>query len=395
MRATGHGDKIGRGALGPYPDPAAAHSMSAISGAPPPSTPRSCASRPNAALSAGAKPRRGRRHGDNHGAGPLINQEFAPLLIGRDPREITAIWEQLYNGTRAHYALRAGHVFPAIGRRGVSVSAIIGIDIALWDLLGKSLGVPVWRLLGGRRAERMPAYASGGWADAARHRRRSSRTYVASGGFKAVKMRVGVIDGDPRLSAERVSAARAALGPGIELMCDAHGTFHRRRGAALLPPGRGLRPRLVRGAGHRRRQARPGRGAAATAYPDRRRRERVHPLRFPRPDRRCGAVDILQPDLAICGGITEARRIDALAAAHNLSSRRICGPARRPSSPACIAAAAARRVHPRIFARRQSHAARPDRGAFTVEDGMIAIPDRPGLGITVREDFLARHTVPV
>ena len=94
-----------------------------------------------------------------------------------------AIWEELYNGTRAHYALARGHVFPAIGRRGVSISALSGIDIALWDILGKSLGVPVWRLLGGRRAERMPAYASGGWAERGAASASSLNGYVAKGGF--------------------------------------------------------------------------------------------------------------------------------------------------------------------------------------------------------------------
>ncbi len=94
----------------------------------------------------------------------LIREELAPPLIGRDPRDITAIWELCYNGSRAHYAAREGRTFPTIGRRGITLSAISGIDIALWDLLGRSLGVPVWRLLGGRYRERVPAYASGGWA---------------------------------------------------------------------------------------------------------------------------------------------------------------------------------------------------------------------------------------
>src|SRR5215813_4476410 len=92
----------------------------------------------------------------------LVREEIAPLLIGRDPRDVAAIWEALYNGSRAHYALREGRSFPTVGRRGITLSAISGIDIALWDLLGQDLGVPVWRLLGGRCRDRVPAYASGG-----------------------------------------------------------------------------------------------------------------------------------------------------------------------------------------------------------------------------------------
>src|SRR5207237_3847197 len=153
-----------------------------------------------------------------------INEEFAPLLKGEDPRDITRLWGTLYSGTRAHYALRQGRAFPVLGRRGITVSAISGIDCALWDILGKSLGVPIWRLLGGRRAEKMPAYASGGWAGPDKIGE-ELLGYIARGGFGAVKMRVGIIDGDPRHSARRVHAAREALGPEVGLMCDAHGTL--------------------------------------------------------------------------------------------------------------------------------------------------------------------------
>ena len=79
----------------------------------------------------------------------MINEEFAPLLKGEDPRDITRLWEMLYSGSRAHYALREGRVFPVLGRRGITISAISGIDCALWDIFGKSLGVPVEALLAG------------------------------------------------------------------------------------------------------------------------------------------------------------------------------------------------------------------------------------------------------
>src|SRR5438046_10137335 len=92
------------------------------------------------------------------------NDEFVPLLTREDPRDITRLWEMLYSGTRGHYALREGRVFPVLGRRGITISAIGGIDCALWDILGKSLGQPVWRLLGGSRAEKMPGSADGRWA---------------------------------------------------------------------------------------------------------------------------------------------------------------------------------------------------------------------------------------
>src|SRR5712691_8049256 len=133
----------------------------------------------------------------------FINQDYAPLLVGQDPRDISRLWDVMYNTPRDGYALERGHVLPQLGRRGLSISAIAGVDLALWDLLGKSLDAPVWRLLGGRRFERMDAYASGGWADEARIGEQLLG-YVDKGGFRAVKMRVGVMDGEPHKSAARV-----------------------------------------------------------------------------------------------------------------------------------------------------------------------------------------------
>jgi L-alanine-DL-glutamate epimerase-like enolase superfamily enzyme len=92
----------------------------------------------------------------------------------------------------------------------MTVAAISAVDIALWDILGKSLGQPVWRLLGGRKADRLPAYASGGWAER-RQIGEQLQSYIAKGGFKAVKMRVGAMDGAPHVSAARVQGrARGA-----------------------------------------------------------------------------------------------------------------------------------------------------------------------------------------
>ena len=96
----------------------------------------------------------------------MLNHEVGPQLIGRDPRDINDVWDTLYNGVRQHSARLSGHAMPQLSRRGISMAAISAVDLALWDILGKSLNVPVWRLLGGRKADRMQAYASGGWADA-------------------------------------------------------------------------------------------------------------------------------------------------------------------------------------------------------------------------------------
>ena len=163
--------------------------------------------------------------GNNRALAALIEHDLGPLIVGEDARDISRLWDVMYNGSRAHYAIRRGHVFPALGRRGITLSAIGGIDMALWDLHGKSLGIPVWRLLGGRRQARMPAYASGGWAPADRIVG-ELQGFVDRGRFKAVKMRVGTGDGEVADSVRRVRAARAGLDPEITIMCDAHGTWN-------------------------------------------------------------------------------------------------------------------------------------------------------------------------
>src|SRR2546421_6465256 len=322
----------------------------------------------------------------------MINEEFAPLLVGEDPRDITRLWETLYNGSRAHYALREGRVFPMLGRRGITVSAISGIDCALWDILAKSLGVPVWRLLGGRRLEKMPAYASGGWAGPDKIGE-ELMGYVQRGGFGAVKMRVGIIDGDPRHSAHRVHAAREALGPEVGLMCDAHGTLsvaEARRFCRLVEDCNLAWFEEPVTADDKRGQAE---GRAATDIPI-----ASGESEFTRHDFRdlaaLAAVDIVQPDLAICGGITEAMRISALASAHNLK----LAPHLWAGAPAFAAGLHVAAASPAGFIVEYSLGANPllhdlVEESFPVREGMIEVPDRPGLGITVREDFLRKHTV--
>ena len=328
--------------------------------------------------------------GDYHGVVAIVNHEFGPSLVGQDPRNIHRIWEGLYSGTRGHYAITRGHVFPAMSRRGASISAISGIDIALWDILGKSLNTPVWQLLGGRKAERLPAYASGGWANAAQIGAQLT-SYVAKGGFGAVKMRIGVFDGSPSASAQRVIAARAALGPDIDLMADAHGTFtvseakqfcYLVRDCNLAWFEEPVSADDKRGLAEVRRSTHIPIAAGESEGTRFDFRELIE-LR---------AADILQPDLAICGGITEAMRISALASSANLR----LAPHLWAGAPAFAAGIHVAAACPCTHILEYSLGANPMihelvEESFRVEGGTLAIPARPGLGITVREDFVQRY----
>jgi len=325
-----------------------------------------------------------------YGLAAIINRDLAPLLVAQDPRDVSRLWDVMYNTPREGFALERGHVLPQLGRRGLSISAIAGVDIALWDLLGKSLGAPVWRLLGGRRAERMPAYASGGWADEARIGEQLLG-YVAQGGFRAVKMRVGVMDGEPHRSAARVRAARTALGPDVKLMADAHGTWTVAEAKAFC--------RMVEDCDLYWLEE-PVTADDKTGLAEVRRASTV-PIatgesEFTRHDFReiaeVRAADVLQPDLAIAGGITEGVRIGAIASAYNLR----LAPHLWSGAPAFAAGVALAASQSAGFILEYSLGANPllhelIHEKFAVVDGQLEVPDRPGLGIVVDEGFVRRH----
>lgn len=324
------------------------------------------------------------------GLAAIINQDFAPLLVGQDPRDISRLWDVMYNMPRSGFAIAEGHVFPQLGRRGLSISAIAGVDIALWDLLGKSLNAPVWRLLGGRRAERMPAYASGGWASAEKIGEQL-QGYIDKGGFRAVKMRVGSMDGSVPKSAARVRAARAALGSDVGLAADAHGTWTVAEAKAFC--------RMVEDcdllwfeepvtADDKQGQAEVRRSSAVPISSGE--------SEFTRHDFReiaeLRAADVLQPDLAIAGGITEGVRIGAIASAFNLR----LAPHLWSGAPAFAAGLHLAASNSAGFILEYSLGHNPMlhdliAESFPVKDGFVEIPDRPGLGITVDEKFLKAH----
>lgn len=322
-----------------------------------------------------------------------VREELRPLLLGQDPREINRLWERMYNGVRDHYALTRGRAFPILGRRGLTIAAISGVDMALWDVLGKAFDAPVVQLLGGPCREAMPAYASGGWADEAAIGQQLLG-YVSKG-FQAVKMRVGVMDGDVDTSIARVRAARHALGPKIKLMADAHGTFS-------VPEAKRFCEGTAEfdlfwfeepvnaddrdGAAEVRAHARMPIAAGESEF-----------TRFDFRDLiRQRAADVLQPDLAICGGITEGRRIAALAEAHQLA----LAPHLWGSCLSFMAGLHLAFASPSAIILEYSLGANPllrelPAEPILVQDGMIAAPTQPGLGVTLRQEFVERYAMRV
>jgi L-alanine-DL-glutamate epimerase-like enolase superfamily enzyme len=206
-------------------------------------------------------------------------------------------------------------------------------------------------------------------------------------------MRVGIMDGAVANSAGRVKAAREAIGPDIGLMCDAHGTYSVAAAKQFC--------RMVEDCDlmwfeepvtaddkHGCAEVR-----AATSIPIAAGESEFNRFDF-RELAELRAVDIFQPDLAICGGITEAMRIAAIAAAFNLC----LAPHLWTGAPAFAAGMHVAAAAPAGFILEYSLGANPllhelVEESFLVENGHVDIPERPGLGITVRDEFVRRYTV--
>jgi L-alanine-DL-glutamate epimerase-like enolase superfamily enzyme len=271
------------------------------------------------------------------------------------------------------------------GQAGMGAMAQSAVDLALHDLRARLLGLPLSRALGAARAE-VPIYGSGGFTSYSLERLADQLGGWAGDGIPRVKMKVGR---DPAGDEERLAAARAAVGPDVELMVDANGAFTpaRAREWAYRYAAHGVRYleepvssddvdglRLVREGGP------PGMAVAAGEY-----------AWSPRDVRRLlGAVDIAQADATRCGGLTELVAIDALCAAHGTPLSLHCAPA----VSAHCACALSQLVHLEYF---HDHV----RLEGMLFDGVLAPvggtltpdPTVPGHGLSLREDMAGRYRV--
>lgn len=248
----------------------------------------------------------------NGSAAYIINEHLKSLVLGQSPFDVEVLWEKMFRCTLNY------------GRKGVVVEAISGIDLALWDIMGKATGQPVYNLLGGKTREAIRAYASRLYAheDLDTLARQAER--FAKQGFTAMKQRFGFgpLDGYQGMlkNLELIKTVRSAIGPGVELMADAYMgwdvDYSIRMIRMLEDAGMNLRwveepliPDDING------YARVRRAVSTPISGGEHEFTRYGFLELIRKE----AVDILQPDVNRVGGITEARKIWALAAAHNLA----------------------------------------------------------------------------
>jgi len=300
-------------------------------------------------------------------------EEIGRYLIGQDPRRIEHHWQAIYRG--GFY--RGGPVL---------LSALSGIDQAMWDITGKSLGAPVHQLLGGAVRDKIRVYCHVGGEtpdDCARHAKENVArgfTVIKVGLFGAVRFTE-----PPAFVAEakkRMSAFREAVGEGVEIGVD----FHGRVGPAMaiqladaIEPYHPVfieEPCLPENVDAMARVARGTRIPIATG-------ERLFTKWAFREVLEKGAAAILQPDVSHAGGILEVRKIAAMAECYYASLAPYC-----PLGP--IALAASLQVDsctPNLLCQEQvnlgeGYLKRP----FVMERGYVTVPAGPGLGIEVDED---------
>ena len=204
-----------------------------------------------------------------------------------------------------------------MGPWGLAMYAVSAVDVALWDLKARRLGVSLVELLG-RRRDAVEIYGSGGFCSYSDEQLRAQLGGWASEGFARVKMKVGRdADADPH----RVAVAREAIGDGVELMLDANGAWSVDQAVAMaarLAPFGWLEEPVSSDDldGLRRVRARVPAAVAAGEYA-------TDPYTFAR---LLGAVDVLQADVTRCGGLTGFLQAGALAAAHNTPLSAHCAP---------------------------------------------------------------------
>jgi L-alanine-DL-glutamate epimerase-like enolase superfamily enzyme len=238
----------------------------------------------------------------------IIDLYFRPILIGRDPWDFEAIWQHMYRLTMA------------FGRKGIGMAAISAVNIAIWDILGKDAHQPVFKLLGGRTKQKIPVYASKLYSQP-RHELAAEAESYKREGYRAMKLRFGwgPVDGAAgmRRNLELVQTVRDVIGDEIDLMADAYMGWtldYARRMIPVLEPY-GLRwleeaviPDDIHGYAALKALGKvpiAGGEHEFTVYGFRELLE-------------AKAVDYIQFDTNRVGGITQARKVAALAEAHSV-----------------------------------------------------------------------------
>jgi len=310
-------------------------------------------------------------------------KEFEPLLIGEDPAQIEQLFQRMYRGT----FYRGG---------GILMSAISGIEQALWDIRGKALGLTVYELLGGAVRDKIKAYAVVGHPNLALS---DEDAKIRLGqGFRNVKMpgtgpceRIGSY-AEIDAAVGHVSSVRDAVGPDVGIAIDVHGRVHKSMAKTLVKELEPIRPLFFE---------EPILPEHLDFLPELSRHTSIPLATGERLYGRWGykqlisqgTVDIVQPDLSHAGGIWESRKIAAMAEAYDMGVAPHCplGPIALASSmqlDACTPNFVIQEMSLPIEYSKNGNLIDyvKNKDVFNVTDGYLNLPKLPGLGIEIDEE---------
>jgi galactonate dehydratase len=315
----------------------------------------------------------------------LAHEWVEGRVLGRDPFDVEAVVGGL---VRDQY------------QGGATVmTAISGVEIALWDIIGKACGQPVYRLLGGRCHRGIPAYANGWYGGAHTPAEYADRARAAvARGYRALKFDPfetawkDLSREEAEAAVERVAAVREAVGPGVGLMIEYHGRLAAGTAVSMIRRlecfdpvwcEEPVAPESIELLAEVRQQVRCPIAAGERLYT----LADFHRLTSRR------AADVVQMDIAHCGGLLAAKKVAALAAVQDLRVAPHCS-----IGPVALAAALHFDVSTANFMIQEAFAEFdvPWRNSFVngwnpVRDGELILGDEPGLGLELNEDALAQH----
>lgn len=311
-------------------------------------------------------------------------RELEPYLIGQDPRDIERHWQTIYRGT----FYRGGPVL---------VSALSGVEQALWDIKGKHYGMPVYEMLGGAVRSRIRMYCGAGGASP--EEAAASALARMGQGFTAVKTSVDApcrtIDTMAYVErhANRLSAMREAVGKDVDIAIDFHGRISPPMAIRLAKAFEPYYPMFIEEPCLPENVDTMARIAQSTTIPIAA-GERVFTRWGFRELLEKQALSVAQPDLCHAGGVFEARKIAAMAEVYYaaVAPHNPLGPI---SLAACLQLDACTpnfliQEHPGMaegWDLGQGYLKKP----FVVEDGYVAVPDGPGLGIELNDEVVAER----
>ncbi len=315
--------------------------------------------------------------------------ELAPrYVIGTDPFDVERL---AWNVQRAEY-----------GRPGeVTQSTLAAFDVACWDLMGQSLGVPIWKLLGGRFRDRVPAYANG-WYQAEREPAAIARLAreVVHRGYRALKLDpFGAASAELPAAGRRqaeaiVAAVREAVGPDVAILVEMHGRFTPATAIRVAAMLERYDPEWIEEPVPPENVAALARVRSATRIPVAT-GERAHTIAEIREFVEAGVADVVQVDLTHFGGFLAMKRLAGWADAHYLlmAPHNVCGPVGTMANVHFAVATPNYKVleHFNDFADPWVHELVDRSPQVAREDGCFGLPDRPGLGVRLNHEACRAH----